>query len=88
MTPTEDDSRRRALLAEADRVVAGLSAGKRETVREIVIDATRRGFVSASARRFLDTASGTSLLADVLAAALSEQNIGQGILTRTETTTP
>ena len=60
------------LLAEADRVVATLPPGKRESVREIVVDATRRGTVSESARRFLDSTTGSRLVAEVLARAIAE----------------
>ena len=60
------------LLTEADRVVATLPPGKRESVREIVVDATRRGSVSESARRFLDSATGSPLVAEVLARAVAE----------------
>ena len=58
------------LLAEADRIVSSLSPGKRETVREIVVDATQRGGLNASARRYLETVSGSAFLADVLVEAL------------------
>jgi hypothetical protein len=60
------------LLIEADRVVAALSPGKRESVREIVVDATRRGSVTGSARRFLDSVTGSPLVAEVLAQAVAE----------------
>jgi len=60
------------LLTEADRVVATLSPGRRESVREIVVDATRRGSVTESARRFLDSATGSPLVAEVLARAVAE----------------
>ena len=86
--PADGTEQRGTLLAEADRVVASLSPGKREAVREIVIDATRRGLVTASARRFLDTASGSSLLSDVLTAALVEGSTTrpEPALARTEMT--
>ncbi|GAA3555533.1 hypothetical protein GCM10022197_08370 [Microlunatus spumicola] len=61
-----------ALVAEADRVVASLSPGRRESVREIVHDAARRGALSPSGRRFLDAATGSTLVADLLEAAVAE----------------
>ncbi|MFB2600335.1 hypothetical protein ACEXQE_21290 [Herbiconiux sp. P17] len=60
------------LLAEADRIVASLSPGKRETVREIVVNALHRGFLDESARRFLLAATQSTFLADVLTEALAE----------------
>lgn len=61
------DARR---LAEADRIVSTLSLGKREAVREIIVEATHRGALSVSARRYLDTATGSAFVAEVLAEAL------------------
>jgi hypothetical protein len=63
-------------LSEADRLIASLSPAKRESVREIVIDAARRGHVSDSARRFLNAATGSGLVADVLAAAIEDFRSG------------
>ena len=60
------------LLAEADRIVAGLSPGRREAVREVVINAQHRGFLDEGARRFLVAATQSTFLADVLAEALAE----------------
>lgn len=62
----------RSLLAEADRVVARLSPGRRESVREIVVNATTRGELNESARRFLDRATGSAFVSNVLAAAIAE----------------
>jgi hypothetical protein len=62
----------RKLLADADRIVAQLSPGKRESVREIAIEASSRGVLSDRARLFLTSVTGSSLVADVLAAAVSE----------------
>jgi hypothetical protein len=63
---------RRELLIEADTIVTALSPGRREAVRELVIDATRRGVLDDRARAFLDRASGGTLLGEVLAQALAE----------------
>jgi len=62
----------RQLIAEADRLVARLSAGKQESVREIVISAARRGTLDDRGRAFLDRVTGSSLVAEVLVAAISE----------------
>ncbi|MCS5497779.1 hypothetical protein NY547_11075 [Cnuibacter physcomitrellae] len=66
----------RTLLARADEIVASLSPGKRETVREIVINSVHRGAVDPSARRFLTAASGGPELADILTAALDSSAAG------------
>ena len=63
------------LLAEADRIVASLSPGRRESVREIVINAQHRGHLDESARRFLLAATGSAFLADVLSEALAETSV-------------
>ncbi|GAA3207159.1 hypothetical protein GCM10017690_14870 [Microbacterium terregens] len=60
-------------LAEADRVLAELSPGKREAVREIVIDTIRRGCLDPRARRYLATVSGSELVGNVLDAVVGEQ---------------
>jgi hypothetical protein len=65
-------------LAEADRIVEGLSPGKRESVREIVVDAIHRGFLPESGRRYLLAVTGSELLADVLAEGVSEKISGRG----------
>ena len=65
-----------APLSDADRLIASLPPAKKESVREIVIDAARRGHVSDSARRFLNAATGSSLVADVLAAAIEDSRNG------------
>jgi len=59
------------MLAEADRVVASLSPGKRESVREIVVNTTSHGTLSEDARRFLDQVTGSPLVSGVLAAAVA-----------------
>ena len=59
------------LLARADEIVASLSPGKQEMVREIVINSVRRGAVDASAARYLTAASGSTELADTLTAAIA-----------------
>lgn len=64
------------LLEEADAIVAALAPGRREMVREIVIDSLRRGRVEESARRYLTAASGGPQLAAILTAALREQSVG------------
>jgi len=66
------------LLAEADRIVAALPPGRRESVREIVVDATRRGYLPDSGRSFLDRVTGSGLLSDVLAAGIAELREGNG----------
>ena len=66
-----------SLLAEADRIVSALSPGRRESVREIVIDAMHRGHLPTGSRAFLDSATGSALVGDVLAAALSEAGDGE-----------
>jgi hypothetical protein len=63
---------RQELLQEADRIVGALSPGRREAVRELVINTTRRGVLDDRARAFLDRASGGSLLSEVLAQAIAE----------------
>ena len=60
------------LVAEADRVVARLSPGKRESVREIVINAANRGVLDDSARAFLDRVTGSSLVSEILVAVMAE----------------
>ena len=60
------------LLAEADRILAALSPGRREAVREIVVNAVHRGFLDERARGYLVAATQGPLLADVLTAALAE----------------
>ncbi|MFG6402589.1 hypothetical protein [Microbacterium sp. P04] len=55
-----------------DRLIGQLPAGRQEAVREIVVDATRRGFLPASNRRVLDSATGSPVVGDVLVAALAE----------------
>ena len=60
------------LLIEADRIVAGLTPGKQEAVREIMVEAKRRGFLDGGARQFLNRATQSSLVGDVLAQALAE----------------
>jgi hypothetical protein len=61
------------LLAAADRLVAGLSPAKRETAREVVIDAVHRGHLPQRSRAFLDSATGSPLVGDVLTAMLGER---------------
>ncbi|MCS5720192.1 hypothetical protein N1027_18830 [Herbiconiux sp. CPCC 205763] len=60
------------VLAEADRIVATLSPGRREATREIVVNALHRGYLDDNARRFLIAATKSTFLADVLTEALSE----------------
>ena len=73
-----------ALLVEADRLVASLSPGRRETVRKIVHDAARRGSVSDGAQRFLRSATGSTLVAEVLERNREEirRRAGRGIEVR------
>ena len=67
---------RSELLIQADQIVAALSPGKRESVREIMVDAVKRGTLVESSRRFLELATGSSFVADVLAAGIAEQQGG------------
>jgi len=60
------------LLAEADRIVGQLSPGKRESVREVVVNASDRGILSEGARQFIDRVTRSSLVSEVLAAAIEE----------------
>ena len=60
------------VLAQADRIVAGLSAGKRESIREVIINAMNLGFVSDAAQRFLERATGSTVVGDVLVACVME----------------
>ncbi len=60
------------LLQQADRVLAALPAGRREAVREIVVDAVHRGALTATGRAFIARVSGSTFLADVLTEALAE----------------
>ncbi|WP_412163853.1 hypothetical protein ACNUCX_03790 [Curtobacterium flaccumfaciens pv. flaccumfaciens] len=60
------------LLEQADRVLAALPAGRREAVREIVVDAVHRGALTPTGRTFIARVSGSTFLADVLCAALAE----------------
>ncbi|ROP66859.1 hypothetical protein [Curtobacterium sp. PhB115] len=60
------------LLEQADRVLAALPPGRREAVREIVVDAVHRGALTATGRAFIARVSGSTFLADVLSAALAE----------------
>ena len=60
-------------LATVDRLVAALTPGKQEMVREIVVDAVRRGHLPGGNRRVLDTMSGSPMMGDVLVQALAER---------------
>ncbi len=53
-------------------MVAALPPGKRESVREIVLDAARRAYLTTSGRLFLDAATGAPRLAEILAQAIAE----------------
>jgi len=70
--PVDYLSAREALLREADRIIGGLSPGKRESVRELVVEARRAGRLSRNARAFLDRATGSAFVADLLEAMLAE----------------
>lgn len=61
------------LLQQADRVLAALPAGRREAVREIVVDAVHRGELTVTGRAFIARVSGSTFLADVLSDAITEQ---------------
>ena len=73
----------RELLARADRMVAALSPARRETVREIVVNAIHRGSVDPSAKRYLDTVSGGEDLSDILTRALDDGRPAGGMLPAT-----
>ena len=60
-------------LAAVDRLLAGLSPGKQEAVREIVVDAVNRGHLPNGNRRVLDAATGSPMVGDVLTRALAER---------------
>jgi len=60
------------LLAEADRVIGQLSPGKRESVREVVVNAANCGALDDRARTFLDRVTGSSLVSEVLLAVMAE----------------
>jgi len=60
------------LLAEADRIIAGLSAGKRESIREVVINAMNLGALSDSAHRYLDRTTGSPAVGDLLVICLAQ----------------
>jgi hypothetical protein len=64
---------RSELLAEADRLLATLSPGRREAVREIVVDAVHRGALPMAGRAFLARATGSTFLGDVLGEAIAER---------------
>ena len=64
-------------LMQADRLLAALPAGRREAVREIVVDAVHRGGLPASGRAFIVRATGSTFLADVLGEAIAER-AGEG----------
>lgn len=70
-TETSRD-RRQQLLVAADLIVARLAPGKRESVREILVNAKRRGFLSGSGRQYLDRVTGSSFVGDLLVAILAE----------------
>ena len=59
------------LLVKADRVIASLPPGKRESIREILVDARNHGVLSDHARLFLNRVTGSGFVADVLAVALA-----------------
>lgn len=66
-------------LARADEIVASLSAGKREMVREIVINAIQRRHVDVSAQRYLTAATGGPELVETLADALNSPGLGGAV---------
>lgn len=64
------------LLQQADHVLSALPPGRREAVREVVVDAVHRGGLSPSNRAFLTRATGSTFLADVLSEAIDERAEG------------
>ncbi|GAA3209579.1 hypothetical protein GCM10017690_19190 [Microbacterium terregens] len=64
----------RGLLAEVDRMIDLLSPAKRETVREIVVDAVHRGHLPPGNLRVLDSVTGSPLAGDTLSQALAESS--------------
>jgi copper oxidase (laccase) domain-containing protein len=60
-------------LEQADRELAALHAGRREAVREIVVDAVHRGELAPSSRAFIVRVTGSTFLADVLTEAIAER---------------
>lgn len=63
-------------LVTVDAYVARLAPGRREAVREIVVDAVRRGYLPSMNRRALITATGSPDIADILEVALRESAAG------------
>jgi hypothetical protein len=61
-------------LIAVDRLIAQLSPGRQEMIREVVVDAIRRGSLPAGNRRALLSASGTTEIADVLEKALADRH--------------
>ena len=60
-------------LVAVDRLIAELSPGTQEMVREVAVDAARRGSLPPANRRVLIRMTGTPIIADVLEAALAER---------------
>jgi len=63
----------REVLVSVDEMIASLSPGKQEAIREIVLDAVRRGRLPETNRRLLESATGSSHVGDVLSTALEER---------------
>ncbi|MCS5732781.1 hypothetical protein [Herbiconiux daphne] len=53
--------------------MAALSPGRREAVREVVLDARRRGCVDDRARAYLRRVTGADVIADLVAEALAAE---------------
>jgi hypothetical protein len=73
-------------LVAVDRLIAQLTPGRQEMIREVVVDAIRRGSLPAGNRRALVAASGSTEIADVLEKALAERHAR--IPARPETAAP
>ena len=61
------------VLEQADRSLAALPPGRREAIREIVVDAVHRGGLPPAGRAFITRVTGSTFLADVLSDAIAER---------------
>lgn len=60
------------LLAQADQIIKALSPCRRESIREVVVDGIRRGYVSSASRAYLDRVTGSAAVGEVLVRAVAE----------------
>ncbi|MDO9394994.1 MAG: hypothetical protein Q7T71_00465 [Herbiconiux sp.] len=59
--------------AAVARIMAALPPGRREAVREIVLDARHRGVLDGRARAYLRGATGSDVIADLIVEALAAE---------------